>query len=221
MQMDWREQYNFWVQQVEKLRASMESLTHTDPKNIIQHFFLQAIQHEFSRELESHKTTIKTIICTAVELSNTLEGTSRERAVKVLHHLFGCQEPLLTSIRLSDIRNRAVFEVYKQCGLTVNTYFNRYSSPPGTEEQNSAYLAIAHGNACASAVQTVILSQLLLHMQILKRFFVVYDCIVHNGEHSPTNLNWIGAMWAHHIETNSLDDLVWHLFLDVWLYETL
>ena len=221
MQMDWREQYNFWVQQVDKPRASMESLTHTDPKNIIQHFFLQAIQHEFSRELESHKTTIKTIVCAAVELSDKVEGTPRERSVKVLQHLFGSREPLLRSIRLSDIRNRAVFEVYKHCGLSVNTYFNRYSSPPGTEEQNRAYLAIAHGNARASAVQTVELSQLLLHMQILKRFFVVYDCIVHNEKHTPKNLNWIGAMWAHHIETHSLDDLVWELFLDVWSYETL
>lgn len=218
--MDWRKQYDFWVQQVEKLRASMESLTHTDPKNIIQHFFLSAIQQEFSRELESQKTTIKTIICAAVELSDKVEGTPRERAVKILRHLYGCKKPLLASIRLSDIRNRAVFEVYRQCGLTVNTYFNRYSSPPGTEEQNRAYLAIAHGGACASAVQTVELSQLLTYMQILKRFFVVYDCIVHGKEHAPTNLNWIGAMWAQHIEFNSLDDLVWHLFLDIWLYET-
>ena len=180
---------------------------------------MQAIQHEFSGELESHKTAIKTIICEAVILSNTLEGTTRERAAKVLQSLSLHNNPLLSSIRLSDIRNRAVFEVYKQCGLTVNTYFNRYSSPPGTEGQNSVYLDIAHGGACASAVQTVELSNVLVYMQILKRFFVVYDCIVHGGEHTPTNLNWLGAMWAHHIQTTSLGDLVWQLFLDVWYCE--
>lgn len=218
--MEWREQHGIWRDQVAKLKASLAELTSTDPKNLLQHFFLQATQQEFVRELDSFKTNVKTIICHAVELSSTLEGTPRARAAHVLQSLGMCSGSILRTVRLADIRNKVVFEVYKQCGLTVDTYFERYSSPPGQPEQNAAYLHIAHGNACASAVHTVELSNLVVYMQVLKRFFVVYDCVVHETDAAPTTLNWLGAMWAHHIESESLGDLIWQLFLDVWTCES-
>lgn len=214
--MEWRQQHTVWRDQVAKLKSSLAQLTSTDPKNLLQHFFLQATQQEFVRELDSFNSTVKTLICHAVELSSELKGTARTRAAQVLKSLNMCAGGLLQSIRLADIRNKVVFEVYKQCGLTVDTYFERYSSPPGQPEQNEAYLHIAHGNACASAMQTVELSNLVVFMQVLKRFFVVYDCVVHNKNTEPTNMNWVGAMWAHHIECVSLGDLIWQLFLDIW-----
>ena len=217
--MNWSEQHAMWMEQVQKLKTSMSSLTNTDPKNLLQHFFLQAIQHEFARELESHKNTIKDIICLAVEQCQTLDGTARQRAATILKQQFSTFDPILKRVRLADIRNRAVFEVYKQCACTVDTYFERYSSPPGLEEQNIAYLNIAHGNARATAADTVQLSNILVYMQILKRFFVVYDSLTVDVELTPYNLNWIGAIWAYHIQHKSLGDLVWELFVDIWTFE--
>ena len=48
--MDWRGQHSVWVNQIQKLKQQMQSLTNTDPKNLIQHFFIQALEHEFSNE---------------------------------------------------------------------------------------------------------------------------------------------------------------------------
>ena len=98
---------------------------------------------------------------------------------------------LLHRIRLADIRNRAVFEVYKQCGITVDTYFERYSSPNGSESQNEMYSRIAHGSAQATATETLTLSNMLIWMQILKRFFTVYDYVHTDDQVNKHNeLDW-------------------------------
>tara|TARA_B110000008_G_C16978802_1_gene567406 strand:- start:4069 stop:4725 length:657 start_codon:yes stop_codon:yes gene_type:complete len=217
--MNWREEHRNWVCQVEKLKETLKSLKSTDPKNLLQHFFLQAIQHEFASELEKHKNTIKDLICTAVEHAHRLSGTPRakSRAVLEMNGLLG--HSIIRHIHLADIRNRAVFEVYKQCGVTIDTYFERYSSPPGSEEQNYTYSSIAHGSATATAVQTVTLSNVLTWMQILKRVFTVYDHIHSESEVNEYNLNWIGATWIHRIRERSLGDLIWELYLDLWITE--
>lgn len=215
--MNYNEAHGLWLVQVQKLKTSLGTLTNTDPKNIIQHFFLQALQNEFSHELESNKRILKNILCIAVQKADQLTGTVRQRAVTIIR--MHSRTSLLTSIRLADIRNKAVFEVYRQCGITVDTYFERYSSPPGTPEQNSCYAHIAHGDARATATQTDILSNVLNWMQILKRFFIIYDSLKDDIDMNASNLNWIGAMWKSHIDTSSLGDLVWELFLDLWHIE--
>ena len=217
--MNVSESHGVWRLQVQKLKDGLTTLTNTDPQNLLQHFFLQAVQNEFARELESYKTTIKTIICSAVRQTNTLTGTPRERAAAILKQLGMVSEPLLPSIRLADIRNRAVFEVYKQCGITVDTYFERYPNPPGSDEQNHAYSLIAHGSAQATATQTVRLSNILVWMQLLKRLFVVHDHITADAPLNEYNLNWIGAMWSYRIQEKTLGDLIWELYLDVWQTE--
>jgi len=77
--MNCDEQFDVWKTQVTKLKSSLGSLVNTDPNNLIQHFFLQAIQQEFSKELESNKNTIKTILCLAVNEAETLSGNVRQR----------------------------------------------------------------------------------------------------------------------------------------------
>jgi len=217
LRMDCEKEHHRWLSQVEKLKASMSELTNTDPRNLLQHFFLQAIQTEFSTELETHKTTIKTLICNAVAQSGQLVGTTRARATEVIKQM--CRTDLLHKVRLTDIRNKAVFEVYKSCGVTTDTYFERYSSPPGNTEQNMIYNQIAHGSAQATAIETVELSNVLIWMQILKRFFTVYDSLTSEVELTQCTLNWVGAMWLHHIQVRSLGDLVWELYLDLWSIE--
>lgn len=215
--MDCEKEHQRWLSQVEKLKASINELTNTDPQNLLQHFFLQAIQTEFSTELETHKTAIKTLICNAVAQSGQLVGTTRVRASEIIQQLY--RTDLLPKIRLTDIRNKAVFEVYKSCGVTIDTYFERYSSPPGTVEQNMVYNQIAHGAAQATATETVELSNVLIWMQILKRFFTVYDSLTSEVLLTPCTLNWVGAMWLNHIQVRSLGDLIWELYLDLWSIE--
>ena len=210
-------QHQIWMDQVEKLRASLDTLVNTDPRNIIQHFFLQALHSEFAHELETNKSIIKNILCQAVQQSQDVDGTPRQRSAAILKGVI--QTNLLPYIRLADLRNKAVFEVYRVCGITVDTYFERYSSPPGTEEQNACYGHIAHGSAQATAIQTDELSNALMWMQILKRYFVVHDALQSQTELNRYNLNWIGAMWKCHIEDRSLGDLIWELFLDIWALE--
>lgn len=215
--MDCEKEHQRWLSQVEKLKASINELTNTDPQNLLQHFFLQAIQTEFSTELETHKTAIKTLICNAVAQSGQLVGTTRVRASEIIQQLY--RTDLLPKIRLTDIRNKAVFEVYKSCGVTIDTYFERYSSPPGTVEQNMVYNQIAHGAAQETATETVELSNVLIWMQILKRFFTVYDSLTSEVLLTPCTLNWVGAMWLNHIQVRSLGDLIWELYLDLWSIE--
>lgn len=215
--MNCEEEYRVWETQVFKLQRSLGTLVNTDPNNLIQHFFLQAIQQEFSTELESNKNTIKAILCTAVQEAPRLSGNVRQRAAAIIQRFHPAS--LLHRVRLADIRNKAVFDIYRQCGVTTDTYFERYSSPPGTEEQNACYSHIAHGNAQASAKQTTTLSNVLTWMQVAKRFFVVYDSIHGSTVLTKYNLNWIGAMWKCHVDDKSLGDLIWELFLDLWYIE--
>jgi hypothetical protein len=215
--MNCEEEFRVWETQVVKLQHSLGTLVNTDPNNLIQHFFLQAIQQEFSAELESNKNIIKAILCTAVQEASTLSGDVRERATAVIRRFHTTS--LLQRVRLADIRNKAVFDIYRQCGVTTDTYFERYSSPPGTEEQNACYSHIAHGSAQASAQETTTLSNVLTWIQVAKRVFVIYDSIHGSTALTKYNLNWIGAMWKCHVEDKSLGDLVWELFLDLWYIE--
>lgn len=217
--MDCTKQFELWKQQVLKLRNSVTSLSETNPGNVLQHFFLQASQTELEKELETFKNIIKNLINEAIKRAPDLTGTPRQRSVSIIKHFI--TEPILSDITLADIRNIAVFEIYKQCGITVDTYFDRYSSPPGNANQNEQYNNIAHGRARASAETTKNLTKMLVSMQILKRFFVVYDFVFDNNSSTPNSdaLNWLGAMWASHVQQNGLSDLIWELFLDLWHYE--
>jgi hypothetical protein len=216
--MNYSAEHLLWTEQVEKLRNSVSNLSMTEPKNVLQHFFLQALDKELSNSPERVQVLAKSIVCKALELMNTISGTIRQQSAIILRHFI--QTPVLNNIQLVDIRNIAVFEIYQRCGQTTDTYFDRYSSPPGSAEQISAYIHIAHGPASASAEETITLSSILLYMQILKRFFVVNN-IVNSVESVPSviTLNWLGAMWGAHVKEKSLGDLVWELFLDVWHYE--
>lgn len=217
--MDYNEQFCVWQEQILKLKTSVENLRETAPKNVFGNFFLQVVDREFTHEMESSKILAKKIIGRAIELAAELEGSPRFKAACVLQHFI--KTPVLQSVRLSDIRNCAVFEIYKQCGITIDTYFDRYSSPPGDAEENECYSHMAHGSALASAERTQNLSHILIFMQMLKRFFLVYDGVFDSAtSYTCWNLNWLGAMWAAHIEEKNLGDLVWELFRDVYEYET-
>ena len=215
--MNCRDEHNTWMDQVLKLKNSLSTLTCTDPKNILQHFFLQALEQEFPRELEANKNLNERVLYLAIENAPKLSGSARTRAASIVKEY--CGTSLLTNVRLTDLRNKAVFEVYRQCGVTIDTYFERYSSPHGSEEQNASYSHIAHGDARATATQTVDLSNALNWMQMLKRFFLVYDALTTDVNLNETNLNWIGAMWKTRIDKTSMGDLVWELFLDLWYIE--
>ena len=218
--MDCEVQHKVWLQQLQVLRHSTELLSETEPKNILQHFFLQASERELSTELDSVKQMSKTLICDALNSLESLEGSYRKKAAIILKKYLHVS--ILQHIRLADIRNRAVFEIYKRCGITVDTYFERYSSPPGTPEQITAYSHVAHGGAAGTAEKTSELSQILLYMQILKRFFLICEHIFHQrGTGEAEQLNWLGATWAMHAKKMSLGDLIWELFLDIHEYEIL
>ncbi len=218
--MDWRNQHSLWLNQIQKLKEQMHSLTSTDPKNLIQHFFIQALESEFANELETQKTIIKKIMSHAIEHCNTVEGTVREKSAKILKECLTNFDPMLSYINLTDIRNFIVFEVFKQCRITLDTYFERYSSPPGSDFQNIIYNKIAHGQAKASALNTKRVCNIIVYMQLLKRFFLIYDFLNDDTiQLKNYDINWIGAMWTHHIEETSLGDLIWSLFLDIWYYE--
>lgn len=217
--MDCAAQHKIWVTQLKVLKESVSELSETKPKNVLQHFFLQAAKNELATDSEYVKTMSKRMLYYGLEHAGNMTGSPRHRAASVLRHFM--TEPIIQNVNLSDLRNIAVFEIYKRCGITVDTYFERYSSPPGSAEQNTVYSHMAHGHALATADTTVILDNLLLYMQILKRFFVVFDHVFHNSPMSSLTLNWIGGMWTSHVQEKGMGDLVWELFLDVYVYENL
>ena len=217
--MNCKEQFLFWKEQVQKLKQSVDSLSQTEPKNVLQHFFLQAAETELARELVSIKNVARQLIGAAIDQAPTLSGDYRQKTVIILKQFVS--DSIIQNIHLADIRNIAVFEIFKHCGITIDTYFERYSSPPGNAQQNEQYSLIAHGIAHASAEHTQLLSHILLYMQILKRFFMIHD-MINSTEPVETygyTLNWLGAMWAAHVQQKTLSDLIWELFLDIWYYE--
>lgn len=218
--MDFAQQHLFWKEQLNKLVQSKSHLIQTDQNNILSNFFSQAIEGEFPSESASFKTSIKELMSIASVMANTMEGTYRERAARVLSKI---NPPLeISQINLSDIRNMILFEIYKRCGVAPDSYFERYSSPPGTEAQNVLYLSIAHGNAKCTAVCTENLRFVITSLVLLKRFFLVYDAF--EGKQTElycTNLNWFSTNWVAHIDNKNLADLIWNIFLDLWTYENL
>lgn len=212
-------QHELWVSQLKVLKEECARLSETEPRNVLEHFFLQAAETELVNELEHVKKKTKKMICYALEHLESITGSYRQRAAAVLKQFM--DQSIIHHINLSDLRNIAVFEIYKHCAITVDTYFERYSSPPGNAAQNTVYNQMAHGHAIATAENTVLLGTILMYMQILKRVFVVFDAVFNDIETSKLTLNWIGAMWACHIDEKKLGDLVWELFLDVCVYENL
>ena len=216
--MDFVQQHLVWREQLNKLVQSKNNLMQTGQNNILFNFFSQAIEKEFLTEADSFKTNIKELMLTASVVAPTLTGSYRTRSAHVLSSIV--TESLFGQINLNDIRNVVLFEVYKRCGMFSDTYFERYSSPPGTEEQNNLYLSIAHGNAKCTAVWTEKLRFIITAFVILKRFFLVYDA--YEGKHPElnyTSLNWFGTNWVAHIENKNLADLIWNIFVDLWTYE--
>lgn len=226
-------QHTFWKQQIQTLIASKQTLSQTDPNNILKLFFMNAVDAEFNYEIELFRSKLKQILQKAVEMAETLQNISiRERAAMVLKSFSGAGESMLANIKLNDLRNCIVFHIYKTCNCTTDTYFERYSSPPGTQQQNISYASIAHGNAASHAEWTTrVVSQAewtnrirnkVFEMQILKRFFTVYDIYSGTaGQVTPMTLNWIGLMWKAHVEATNLGDLVWNVFLDIWTYDNI
>lgn len=218
--MDCEQQFMVWSHQVAVLSKALEQLSETSPKNLLKHFFLQVVENEFRCELESTKSMIKNILCAALDEVETLEGSARQRAATILKNKSSLP-PILGHIKLADIRNIAVFEIYKQCGITIDTYFERFQNPPGRPEEIAVYSQIAHGGASASAEKTTYLSNILVYMQVLKRFFTIYDsvCREQTVQFDAANLNWVAAMWHSKMVASSLGELIWDLFLDIYTYE--
>jgi hypothetical protein len=218
--MDFEEQHVVWKEQVKKLIQSNDQLKETDSTNILIHFFSQVVERDFCHELDSTKSKLKSVIRMAVQMAPTLMGDTRVRAATVLRKFANTEEPILDNIRLNDIRNIIVFEIFKQCGITIDTYFERYSSPPGTPEQSQIYLNIAHGQAMCTAIWTEKLSFIINTLNLLKMFFLVYDILVNINPHTDSsNLNWHCSKWSSVVQKQGLGDLVWNIFLDVWEYE--
>ena len=204
--------HKLWLEQIHKLRKSMETLKSTDNNNIIEHFFTQAMENEFENESIAFKATLKQLLSAAV-LHNSTRSPSENAAV-ILKKITKSSFP---KIRLADIRNYAVFNMYMRCGVTVDTYFERFSRPPGTLQQNSAYSKIAHGGSIANAADTSRLANLLTFLRFLKRVFVVKRMLVDpNFVVKPSQLDWIGQMMVSHIKETSLSILIWDLFLDIY-----
>ena len=210
--------HQFWRERIQQLRETLEQKSSTDPRNVLTHFFLQAIDHEFSQELMPWRSATKELVKSAIMRINDLQGTPRERAAIIMRENHG---EMLHHIRLADIRNRVVFDIYKSRGATVDTYFDRFSNPPGSAEQNAQYAKMAHGSALyTSAKHTQVLSDVIIRMELLKRIFTVYDVVFQRVDMpGEGTLNWLTDAWMTQIQTDGLGQLVWELFLDLWTIE--
>ena len=216
--MEWEKEHETWKIQIHKLIESKNQLRETEPLNILVHFFSQVVEAEFKMELDANKSNLKILIRNAIEMAVVSSSSPRLLAAQCVYNIF--KEPILDKIRLADLRNIIVFEIYKRCGITLDTYFERYSSPPGTEAQNAGYSKIAHGNAMCTAENVVQLNHIVVFIFVLKRLFSVYDVFVgKTTEMQPDVFNWIGHAWACHVSTKCLSDLVWSTYLDLWEYE--
>lgn len=209
--------YKEWMENITKLRSSIQTLKSTDNVKILEHFFTQALESEFSLESTKFKTTLKQLLSAAVgHISNT---TPSQSAAFILKKVTNASFP---KFRLTDIRNYAVFNLYMRCGVTVDTYFERFSSPPGNSIENELYLKVAHGHSVCNAEETSILADLLTYMQFLKRVFVVKQMLRETGNtvFKPSQLNWIGFMMLETVQELNFSMLIWNLFVDIYNYQS-
>ena len=214
--------HKIWLDQIDKLRKSMQTLTCTNPGNIIEHFFTQAMENEFCSESTAFRTILKQILTCAIQYTQT--GSYSESAAIILQQVTGKNgtERRQNNFRLADIRNYAVFNMYMRKGITIDTYFERFSSPPGSKCQNEAYARVAHGSAVCNAEQTSELADTLTYLQFIKRVLIVKQLLA-----DPTiavsagQLNWIGSMMVAKVEETNLSTLIWELFVDIFNYENL
>ena len=208
--------HQLWLEQLKRLRQSIQQLSDTSPSNIVEHFFSQAMSLDFPSETDEFKTTVKKMRLIAVLRTDC--DNIRQTAAAIVAKIYPVT--FRSKIQLADIRNLAVFQVYCKCGVTVDTYFERFSSPPDTPQENAAYATVAHGNAMCNAETTKTLSDILLFMQYLKRVLCVKRCLK-DGRYKTTayTLNWMGTMWSAHIKEQNLSLLIWELFLDLHYYK--
>jgi hypothetical protein len=216
--------HKIWLYQIEKLRKSMQTLTCTNPGNIIEHFFTQAMENEFCSESTAFKTILKQILTCAIHYTQT--GSCSESAAIILQQVTGQTkndaERRQNNFRLADIRNYAVFNMYRRKGITIDTYFERFSSPPGSKCQNEAYARVAHGSAVCNADQTSKLADTLTYLQFIKRVLIVKQLLSDQTlTVSAGQLNWIGSMMVAKVEDTNLSTLIWELFVDIFNYENL
>ena len=213
-----KDSHSFWVERIQQLRQTIQDNPRTEPQNVIKHFFLQAIDHEFSFELATWRTKTKNLLNVAIDTMFENTGSIRERTARILKTIY---KPMIKHIRLADIRNRVVFEIYKSKRVTIDTYFERYSQPPGTHEQNLQYSKMAHGSALyTTATHTQLLSDIIIYIQLLKRIFIIHDIIFKEAEiPDKTQLNWLTTQWYEYIKEHGMGKLIWSLFLDLWAVE--
>ena len=88
--MNCNSQFELWKDQVQKLKNSMTSLSETEPKNVLQHFFLQAAETELKSELEPVKDLMKEIICCAIDEAQNLDGNIRKKSAMINIKLLKC-----------------------------------------------------------------------------------------------------------------------------------
>ena len=208
--------HRLWLEQLKRLHHSIRKLSDTSPSNIMEHFFSQAMSRDFPSETDEFKTTVKKMRLIAVLRTDC--GNIRQTAAAIVAKIYPVT--FRSKIQLADIRNLAVFQVYCKCGVTVDTYFERFSSPPGTPQENAAYATVAHGNAMCNAETTQKLSDILLFMQYLKRVLCVKKCLKDSRYKTTAyTLNWMGTMWSAHIRERNLSLLIWELFLDLHYYK--
>ena len=112
--MNLEDEHRVWVQQVEKLISSKRQLQQTGASNMLFHFFSQVIERDFKHELEPTRRRLKRLTQTAVELAPTMSGSTRDRAAAVLGKVLPLDESVIDSIRLNDLRNVVVFEMFKR-----------------------------------------------------------------------------------------------------------
>ena len=72
-----------WKQEVERLRGSLSTLKITDPRKMIQQFFLQAVNFEFSTASEFRSGIFKCIIDLALN-QQTNNNSIRQRSANIL-----------------------------------------------------------------------------------------------------------------------------------------
>lgn len=136
--------HKFWRDRIEQLRETLEQKSSTDPRNVLTHFFLQAIDHEFNQELMTWRTTTKELVKMAIERMFELQGTPRQRAASIMRET---HTEMLKHIRLADIRNRVVFEIYKSRGATVDpilTVFPNHLGPQSRTPNMPKWHTVVH-----------------------------------------------------------------------------
>tara|TARA_B110001452_G_scaffold252224_1_gene241931 strand:- start:453 stop:971 length:519 start_codon:yes stop_codon:yes gene_type:complete len=168
----------------------------------------QIIDVFHSHELEQWRSLAKRIVWNSFHAHNPIRETCPNQV-----------SGLLKKMRLTDIRNRIAFSIYRCLNVAIDTSFERSYNANAPNHQIKTFENMAHGVALVkSAIDIATLNNVLQWTHLIKMTKQIQQ-ITQQQPQQQQALHSCTVFWYLHIKEHGLSSLIWELFIDVYNYD--